>query len=207
MFLEGRIIHAVHKHPSVWGIHRSSCPCSRPPAELTEDTVCDCDALPPLSAVVAVCASEIPRIAPRSSVYVGEAHTAPAHIQVALSRSPVESLLLPLPASIVDPANAALAAYRATGATDSLLLYRVDLLPLIVGSTDDASCTAQGSGSKLDEDCFPQHQHQQQHQQQHRLEWRVSEIEGMWCECFLRAASPEVRQSVALAIARSVHIR
>jgi hypothetical protein len=70
---------------------------------------------------------------------------------------------------------------------EDLLICRVDLLPVAASSTIGNSSDKSVDNKK---DLFP------------ALQWRVSEIEGMWCECFLRAAPTAVAIDIAKALSQ-----
>ncbi|GMI06305.1 hypothetical protein TrLO_g12000 [Triparma laevis f. longispina] len=140
VFVNGSIIHAVHKSPSKWGWHREHCPCASRGAALA-GAECECDSLGAESKI----SSSTKKI---KEVNEDTETTTADETDVA----PVQVLPLPLPEAMYFPA---LAAAAALPRSDELMLFRVDLLPRFnsVG----------------------------------KLEWLVSEVEGQWCQCFLRA--------------------
>lgn len=114
---------------------------------------------------------DLPATTKSSTVCV---HSVGEQLNSLLSRAPVESLCIScLPVGLTDAVKAAVAAIP----TGIPVLCRVDLLPRAIGCGEE--------GCK-DEDG--------------RVEWLVSEIEGQWCECFLRAATTNTISLVAMAL-------
>jgi hypothetical protein len=177
IFINGVISHAIHKNPSLWGWHQSSCSCSSVDGHILRNAVCSCGGI--ASVMHFADHMVLPSILGGSEV----AHLdgiIPAKLSDVLKQAPVESLLLPLPNCVSDVAYSALRALPGFNIPSSVtprnkdvklpLLCRIDLLPRLQ-KTSEAS-----------------------------IEWVVSEIEGQWCECFLRAAPPEVAPMLAGAL-------
>ena len=184
LFLNGEIVHAVHKEPRVWGWHRSYCPCSKRRDALA-GAICTCDALgrPDHSEKGAgACIANRRKTSDGTISSTDEGHITGANIRVDDSIAPVEMLSLPLPAAIAVPA---LLAAQALPRFKELLLFRVDLLPRLVKSNElhGASWKEVIEAPSMN-----------------NVEWLVSEIEGQWCECFLRAAPDAVSNAIATAI-------
>ena len=91
-----------------------------------------------------------------------------------LSRAPVQPLRLPLPASLFCPAQETLDVFILEAARKDQVtgVPLVCRIDLLPSVNPETKC----------------------------LEWCVSEMEGMWAECFLRAATSDVCQSIAQAI-------
>ena len=173
LFLNGSIIHAVHKDPKIWGWHLPSCPCSKSFDELTPYSTCSCGA-------GGVECDQIYSSPPLVITGRGTPSTVPEDVRNRLERAPVQPLQLPLPTSLSCTAQEAVEAFLREVSTsgedrDIPVLCRVDLLPIVnaVGNL---------------------------------LEWRVSELEGIWAEYFLRAAPSSVCRQIAEAIVRQIDV-
>mmetsp|Transcript_26354 Transcript_26354/g.52567 ORF Transcript_26354/g.52567 Transcript_26354/m.52567 type:complete len:399 (+) Transcript_26354:1-1197(+) len=155
LFINGKIVHAVHKTPSKWGWHRAHCPCSFL-GEALAGAECECDSLGST------------RGGGSGNIGSGTSSSATAKPDVA----PVQQLPLPLPGTME---AAAMAAATALPRADELMLFRVDLLPRFSASG--------------------------------RIEWLVSEVEGQWCECFLRGGAEEADTIAAAVMERHAKYR
>ena len=112
ILVDGVIVHAVHKNPTLWGWHKDTCPCSGSLLAL-EAAVCTCDG------AVGRHGGVDATVRPRDSCcnFTQYEGLLPSECVSAFKRAPVEALVLPLPESMVAVTRAVLAAlpgYRAS---------------------------------------------------------------------------------------------
>ena len=191
LFLDGKVIHAVHKEPNKWGWHRDTCPCSNR-GDALAGAECSCDSLGGAGAAHSVtigtssvaaadAAAESADAAAESADAAAAAVDSASQAHDDADIAPVQVLELPLPPAIGKPAMAAAAALPRS---NELMLFRVDLLPRRREEGAQGGAEAEAG--------------------QEGIEWLVSEVEGQWCQMFLRAAaaaaSPEVAESIVASV-------
>ena len=118
LFVNGKIIHAVHKTPSKWGWHRAHCPCSSIGAALAS-AECECDSL-------GVEGDGNDDSNGDSNGGICGSNDGSNSVTAKPDVAPVQPLPLPLPGAMEAAAMAAAAALPRSG---ELMLFRVDLLP------------------------------------------------------------------------------
>lgn len=208
IFVNGIIVNAIHKNPAIWGWHRPHCACSAVGSAL-RGAECHCDGRD-----AAVTSSDTACFA---TIITNEASdrsrpVPPSEVSAKLEQAHVESLALPLPASIMEPATAALKALPGFDDKNCPLLCRVDLLPRVrrISTVDNADLVRKNIELKSDtldiasggavEVTAGKLYIAGERDSEEVVEWLVSEVEGQWCECFLRAAPAHALVSLIEAL-------
>jgi hypothetical protein len=114
--IDGEIAHAIHKNPSLWGWHESSCGCAASSVLALKTATCTCRSISaPSTPEVVSNISLVPAV--RSPDTDGAAAASdggglPPEVAELLKRAPVDGVVLPLPAALVDTVKKVLEVIR-----------------------------------------------------------------------------------------------
>lgn len=193
--VNGKVVHAVHKHPALWGWHEDTCECSSETDFVLESATCTCTASQrPHKVTSNIISFSTGRNSPDKEENKEEEKEEepefPKDVIRFLQRAPVDCIALPLPFEIVASVGRVMELIRSTSDGQVPFMCRLDFLPRLRA----APCKSDSTASSVAPPEAPPEaeQGEGEGEVQWELEWLFSEMEGQWCEGFFREAPTSV---------------